>query len=37
MHEEFLAHLTCPVLRLDGTVPTAQLLPRVLAALREPR
>ena len=37
MHEEFLARLTCPVLRLDGTVPTAQLLPRVLAALREPR
>jgi adenylate kinase family enzyme len=37
MHEEFLARLACPVLRLDGTVPTAQLLPRVLAALREKR
>jgi adenylate kinase family enzyme len=37
LHEAFLARLTCPVLRLDGTAPTEQLLPRVLTVLREMR
>ncbi len=34
LHEEFLAKLACPLLRLDGTNPTAELVAHVLAKLR---
>jgi len=37
VHEAFLTRLTCPVLRLDGTVSTPELVDRVLAALRDLR
>ena len=37
LHEAFLARLTCPVLRLDGTRPTAELLAQVLEALKARR
>ncbi len=37
VHEEFLARVTCPVLRLDGTQPAQDLVAHVLAALKEAR
>jgi hypothetical protein len=32
-HEAWLASLTCPVMRLDGTRPTSDLVGEVVAAL----
>lgn len=33
-HEEFLAGLICPVLRLDGSIPVEDLVARTLAAIK---
>jgi adenylate kinase family enzyme len=33
-HEEFLAGLTCPILRLNGAQPTEALVAQVLAAIK---
>jgi hypothetical protein len=32
-HEEWLKTLSCPVLRLDGTLPVRELVDRVLAVI----
>jgi adenylate kinase family enzyme len=37
MHEAFLAGLSCPVLRLEGTAPPEELVIRVLEFLKAPR
>lgn len=37
LHQAWLANLQCPVLRLDGTRPTADLVREIVAALTPPR